>query len=373
MRFNELLAGAVTDVTAAIHGQDLGELRRIGEAVVEAVRGQPGVADAHLLAPPDVPVIEVRPQPLAASQLGLSPREVMEAVQAVRAGLEVGVTFDGPVRVPLRLRLHSSISAFDVETLGLPTRTGAVVPLGRVAEVSRGLAPTLVNHLQGERRLLVGFNVRGADLGRAVATASARVEETVKFPDGYRLEWGGQYQALEEAQRRLAVVIPVVVLLILGVLAVAFQRVQPALVVFLNVPFACVGGIAALVVRGMPISLSAAVGFIALSGIAVLNGVVLISRVLAAEAEGRSPAEAMEEGARSRVRPVVTTALVAALGFVPMALATGVGAEVQRPLATVVIGGLVTSTLLTLVIVPALYPRLAVRRRSGELRPGNQG
>jgi cobalt-zinc-cadmium resistance protein CzcA len=225
--------------------------------------------------------------------------------------------------------------------------------------------PILVNHQDGERRLLVGFNVRGADLGAVVARAQARIARTVRIPPGYRLVWGGQYENLQAAARRLALVVPVVIVLILVVLFAAFRKVRPPLIIFMNVPFACVGGIIALASRGMPLSISAAIGFIALSGIAVMNGVVLVSRIIRNQEAGDPASIAAANAARDRARPVLMTALVAALGFIPMALARGVGAEVQRPLATVVVGGLVTSTLLTLVILPSLYPRLLTLGRIG--------
>ncbi|HEX2569352.1 MAG TPA: efflux RND transporter permease subunit [Polyangia bacterium] len=358
MRFNELLGGAVTDVAVSVYGEELDELRRLAEAVRAEVARQPGAADTRVLAPPDVAVMEVRPRPLPAAQYGYAVSEVLDAVQAVRQGVAVGVTYDGPVRIPIVLRLGGVESALELGELPLPTASGGVVPLGRLAEVVPRRAPGLVSHQDGQRRLVVGFNVRGADLGPVVQGAQARVAAGVQLPAGYRIEWGGQYEQLEEATRRLMVVIPMVVVLILTVLLLAFRRLGPALLIFTNVPFACVGGMMALGVRGMAVSVSAAVGFIALSGVAVLNGVVLMSRVLSEEAEGRTPAEAALGAARERARPVLMTALVAALGFVPMMLARGVGAEVQRPLATVVVGGLVTSTLLTLIILPTAYARL---------------
>ncbi|WAM29876.1 efflux RND transporter permease subunit [Myxococcus sp. NMCA1] len=233
------------------------------------------------------------------------------------------------------------------------------MPLSRVADVRLTSSPGLVSREGGQRRLVVGFNVRGADLGTVVERARSRVEQALAPPDGYRLEWGGQYETLTEARQRLSLVLPAVALLIFAVLLFAFRRMRPALAIFANVPFACVGGMMALAARDLPVSISAAVGFIALSGIAVLNGVVLMSREQRLEADGHAPGEAVVMAARERARPVLMTALVAALGFIPMMLARGVGAEVQRPLATVVVGGLVTSTLLTLVILPTLYPWFA--------------
>ena len=245
------------------------------------------------------------------------------------------------------------------------------MPLSRVADVVTTRAPSLVTRQDAERRLVVGFNVRGADLGAVVASAQRAVAAGAAVGPGLRVEWGGQYETLRAASRRLALVIPGVLVLILVVLLVAFRRLRPALVIFLNVPFATVGGMLALAARGMPISVSAAIGFIALSGVAVLNGVVLMSRLTGLEAEGLAPAAAAQAAARERSRPVLMTALVAALGFVPMTLATGAGAEVQRPLATVVVGGLVTSTILTLLVLPALYPWLRRRTARGSAPLGD--
>ena len=360
MRFNEILAGAVSDVVVSLYGDELGELRRLAEQLAAACRREPGVKDVKVLAPPDLLLLDVRPRPLEAAQAGLSVREVLDAVQALRTGLPVGVTFDGPVRVPVILRLGLTLpSAFTLADQQLPTPGGGVVALGRVAEVGSHLAPSLIQHHNGQRRLLIGFNVREADLGTAVAGAQRRIAGEVKLPPGYRLEWGGQYETLADAKKRLTVLIPVMLLLILALLWFLFQRLRPAAILFLHVPFACTGGMIALWLRGMPMSISAAIGFIALSGIAVLNGVVLMATLLQLEAAGKSAAAAALSAAQTRLRPVLMTALVAALGFVPMMLASGVGAEVQRPLATVVVGGLVTSTLLTLLILPSLYPFLA--------------
>jgi cobalt-zinc-cadmium resistance protein CzcA len=364
MRFNELLGGSVADVTVSIYGDDLGELRRIAERVADLAGKQRGAEDAKVIAPPSVALLEVRPRPLEASRAGFTVREVLDAVQALRTGIEVGATYDGPLRIPILLRLGEPVSAFTLADLAIPAPSGGLVPLTRVAEVVRESAPSLVSRQDGQRRIVVGFNVRGADLGTVVAGAEKAVAAAVQLPRGYRLEWGGQYETLQSAKRRLAVVIPAVLILIVGVLLLAFRKVRPALVIFLNVPFASVGGMIVLGLRGMPVSISSAVGFIALSGVAVLNGVVLMSRLIALEDEGHPPGEAAVMAARERARPVLMTALVAALGFLPMAVATGVGAEVQRPLATVVCGGLVTSTVLTLLILPTLYPWIAGRRRA---------
>ncbi len=372
MRFNELLGGSVSDVTLSIYGDDLATLRRLAESARAAVRPVEGSVDVRVYSPADVPLLEVRPEPLAASRHGFSSQDVLDYVSALRTGIEAGVTYDGPVRIPVRVRMSGAPTAFALSSAPIPTERGNLVELASVSDVERVLTPSLVSHEAAQRRVVVGFNVRGRDLGGVVDDAERAVDQSVDAPAGYRLEWGGQYETFAHAKRRLAVVIPVVLAMILALLLWLFRALRPTLVIFLNVPFATVGGVIALALRGLPVSISAAVGFIALSGIAVLNGVVLMSRLQELEADGLSPRDAAHAAATSRMRPVLMTALVAALGFVPMMLATGVGAEVQRPLATVVVGGLVTSTLLTLVIVPALYswlPRLKNTRDPAHAEP----
>lgn len=314
----------------------------------------------------------MRPDPLAVAQHGLSVDGVIRAVAAVRAGVELGRSYDGPTALPVRLRLGEPPPADALERVGLPTAAGHLVPLSAVAELRTVQTPALVSHRDGERRLVVGFNVRGRSLGEVVAEARALIARGPRLAPGYRLEWGGQLATMEAAQRRMAVVVPVALISILLILIWIFHALRPALLILLNVPFAGVGGMLALAARGLPVSISAAIGFIALSGIAVLNGVVLMSRIQEQEAAGLAPPAAAVSAAQARMRPVLTTALVAALGFLPMMLSTGVGAEVQRPLATVVIGGLVTSTLLTLLILPATYGWLA-GGRSPRARAAGRG
>jgi cobalt-zinc-cadmium resistance protein CzcA len=364
MRFNELLGGAVTDVAISVYGEDLFELRRIADALVRAFAHIEGVRDVRVLAPPTVPLLTVKPRPLELAQVGLRAEDVLEAVQALNLGLDIGETRDGPLRIPLRLRLESSARSGELAQLPLSLPGGGVTPLGRVADIESSSAPGLVNRRNGQRRLVVGFNVRGADLGSAVQAARQAARARVVIPPGYRLTWGGQYESLEEASARLAIIVPIVLLLVLALLVATFKRVGPALSVFLVVPFAVVGGVFALAALSMPISLPAAVGFIALSGIAVMNGVVWMARALELENETESAQAIARSAALERVRPVLMTALVAALGFVPMMLSHGVGAEVQRPLASVVVGGLVSSTLLTLIVLPAIYPWFRSKRRA---------
>lgn len=360
MRFNEILAGAVTDVVVSVYGEDLHQIEQLAHAVAKACAAEPGAEDVRVLAPPAVPLVEVRPRPIEAAQAGLTPKDILSAVQAVRSGLVVGTSYDGPVRLPVVLRLGESVpDAVGLSALPLPLADGTSVPLGRVSDISFTPTPTLIQRHNGQRRLMVGFNVRGVDLGSLLHRAEARVMKQVKLPPGYRLTWGGQYETFEAARARLGVLIPVVLLIIIVALWRLFGSLRKALILFLAVPFAGTGGMILLWARGMPVSISAAIGFIALSGIAVLNGVVLMVRLLDLERQGLTPRQAAAEAAKTRMRPVMVTALVAALGFVPMAMAQGVGAEVQRPLATVVVGGLCTSTALTLLILPSLYPSLS--------------
>ncbi len=369
MRFNELLGGSTSDVALSIQGPELGELQRLAEAAAGILRGIEGAADVRVASPPAVPLLDVRPRPLEAAAYGLDARAVLDVVEAQRAGITAGVTEDGPVRIPVRVRLGATPSPFELPSALVPTReptgAGRLVPLERLADVRRLAAPALVDHDDGHRRVVIGFNVRGRDLGSVVEEAHRRVRGEIAWPEGYRESWGGQSENLTRAKARLGVVIPLVLFAVLFVLERALGRLRSALLVFLNVPFAAVGGIALLSLRGLPISISAAIGFIALSGIAVMNGVVLVSRIHEEEEAGHGADEAARLAAESRLRPVLMTALVAGLGFVPMTLATGVGAEIQAPLATVVVGGLVTSTALTLLVLPTIYPRLAPRSLRG--------
>ena len=361
MRFNELLGGSVTDVSLSIFGEDLHELRGLAEAAAAVIERQAGAVDVRIMAPPDAALVEIHPRMLDAAAHGMTAREVLRVIEALRTGLIAGYTYEGSLRLPIRVRLGETPAAALLEDVRVPAPDGALIDLEHLADIVRGPAASLVNHDDAQRRIVVGFNVRGAALGEVVEALKLALAAEVPAPRGVRMVWGGQYESLAEAKARLMWVIPGVVVAILMVLLLAFGKLRPALLIFTHVPFACVGGILALTMRGLPLSLSAAIGFIALSGIAVLNGVVLLASITALRAEGMPAREAAIAAARGRMRPVLMTALVAALGFVPMMLATGTGAEVQRPLATVVVGGLLTSTLLTLLILPALYPFFAGR------------
>ena len=365
MRFNELIAGVRSDLAVKIFGPDLDILRQQAERVAHALEQVPGAADVKVEQVAGLPLLRIIVNREEIARYGLTADEVLTLVRSMRVGTVVGTVVQGPRRFELVVRLAESASR-DPATVGnllIPTMHGELVPLSRIATIQADSGPAQVSREHVQRRIVVECNIRGRDLGSFVVEAQGAVAQTIALPPGYELTWGGQFEHLKEASRQLAVVIPITLLLILGVLTVIFGAMRPALLIFLNVPLALSGGILALWARGLPLSISAIIGFIALFGIAVLNGVVLVSHIRQLESEGRSTDQAVTEGAMDRLRPVLMTALVASLGFVPMALATSMGAEVQRPLATVVIGGLLTSTTLTLLVIPAVYRRLARREK----------
>jgi cobalt-zinc-cadmium resistance protein CzcA len=364
MRFNELIAGARSDLAIKIFGEDIDVLRQRANDVARVIERVRGAADVKVEQVAGLPLLRVFVDRDEIARYGLTADDILTVVQAARVGHVVGTVLQGQRRFDLVVRLAEAVST-DPATLGnllLPTAHGELVPLSRVATIRADTVAAQVSREHVQRRIVVECNIRGRDVGGFVADAQRAVQEAVVLPTGYYLEWGGQFQHLQEARRRLAVIVPVTLVLILGVLSVIFGALRPAVLIFLNVPLALSGGVLSLWLRGMPLSISAAVGFIALFGIAVLNGVVLISHIRQLEAEGIPTDKAVVQGAMDRLRPVLMTALVASLGFLPMALATSMGAEVQRPLATVVIGGLITSTALTLLVIPALYERFCPGR-----------
>jgi len=363
MRFNELIAGTRSDLAVKIFGPDLEVLKRQAEAVARVLETVRGVADVKVEQVAGLPLLRVIVDREQIARYGLTADDVLTLVQTTRVGHVVGTVVQGPRRFDLVVRLADSASA-DPAALGnllIPSGHGELVPLSRVAAIRVDTGPAQISREHVQRRIVVENNIRGRDLGSFVAEAQRAVAREVSLPIGYELTWGGQFQHLQEATNRLAVVVPITLLLILGVLSVIFGAMRPALLIFLNVPLALSGGVLALWLRGLPLSISAVIGFIALFGIAVLNGVVLVSHIRFLEAEGIPTDQAVMQGAMDRLRPVLMTALVASLGFLPMALATSMGAEVQRPLATVVIGGLMTSTALTLLVIPALYAKIGGR------------
>jgi len=357
MRMNEMISGLRADVAVKIFGDDFAVLVAKAREVEAALRAVPGCADPSTEQITGQPVLRVRVDRDQAARYGLPARDVLRIVEAA-GGIHLGEVVEGQLRFPLVARLPDRALA-DPAALGsvlVSTPAGERVPLSRLASLEVGEGPSTITREWGRRRITVQCNVRGRDVGSFVDEARARIARTVKLPPGrYRIEWGGSFEQLERARLRLALVVPLALLLVFVLLRASLGSSRLALLVFTGVPLAATGGVLALWVRGMPFSMSAAVGFIALSGVAVLNGLVMVTFIRQMRLGGSPPAEAVVEGSLVRLRPVLMTALVAALGFIPMALATGMGAEVQRPLATVVIGGIASSTLLTLLVLPVLY------------------
>jgi cobalt-zinc-cadmium resistance protein CzcA len=360
MRFNELIAGVRSDLAVKVFGPDLDVLKQQAEKIARTLEKIRGAADVKVEQVAGLPLLRVIVDREGIARYGLTADDVLTLVQATRVGHVVGTVIQGSRRFDLVVRLTDQAVA-DTASLGsllIPTVHGELVPLSRVAKIQVDSGPAQVSREHVQRRIVVECNIRERDLGSFVAEAQKRIADSISLGPGYEVIWGGQYEHLQEASRRLAVVVPLTLLVILGVLSVIFGAMRPALLIFLNVPLALSGGILALWLRGLPLSISAIIGFIALFGIAVSNGVVLVSHIRQLEKKGLQTEEAILQGANDRVRPVLMTALVASLGFLPMALATSMGAEVQRPLATVVIGGLMTSTFLTLLIIPTVYLRV---------------
>ncbi|MFO0681432.1 MAG: CusA/CzcA family heavy metal efflux RND transporter [Sandaracinus sp.] len=369
MRFAELNGGTRSDLAVTIYGDDLDELARLSVEVQRALRGVPGAVDVRGEQVSGLPTLDVVVDRAVAARYGVTARSALDAVAAV-GGRPSGEAMEGQRRIPIQVRLPPDVRQ-DIGALGrIPVRgTGQLlVPLAEVARLDIVDAPASISHEAIRRRTTVECNVRGRDLASFVAEAQRVVPATVRRPPGYTFGWAGQYRNLAEASARLALAVPAALALIFILLYAAFGAFRPALVIFLNVPFAAVGGVLLLWARGMPFSISAGIGFIALFGIAVLNGVVLLTTIERNLADGQAVDDAVTSAAKARLRAVVMTASVAALGFLPMAVATSSGAEVQRPLATVVVGGLITATLLTLLVLPTLYAWIS-RRWPTEHRP----
>ncbi|NQE61449.1 efflux RND transporter permease subunit [Caulobacter sp. RHG1] len=368
MRFNELIAGVRGDVAIKVYGDDLDAMTRTAEEIATVLRTVKGAADVKVEQTSGFPTLDVQLDRDAIGRLGLTVEEVADTLAVAMGGREAGLVFQGDRRFDVVVRLPD-VSRNDLDAVGalpvmLPERAGgarASVPLRDVARFTFSEGLNQVSREAGKRRVVVQANVRGADLGAFVTTAQDKVATQVKLPSGSWLVWGGQFENLKAAQARLALVVPLCFLLIFGLLFMALGGVAPAAAVFSAIPLALAGGVFALALRGIPFSVSAAVGFIALSGVAVLNGLVMMTAIRQRLASGLALEKAIIDGAMERLRPVMMTGLVASLGFVPMALATGTGSEVQRPLATVVIGGLITATALTLFVLPAIC-RFVLRR-----------
>ncbi|HRG95945.1 MAG TPA: CusA/CzcA family heavy metal efflux RND transporter [Polyangiaceae bacterium] len=362
MNTNDLLAGIESDLAIHLYGHDLTLLRQNADRMVRVLRQIPGAKDVRAEQIAGFNVLTVNVDRVAIARAGLSAKAVLDTVSAL-GGMQVGDIVDKGERFPLQVRFSEAARKDRATIAALPVRApdGRLVPLGQLAHIEVGPGPSQVSRERLQRRITIQLNVRGRDIGSFVEEAHSRLDRDIKLPAGYFTEWAGEYERFKSATAQLAVVVPITLALILVLLVATFGKFRPALVIFLNVPMSISGGLFALLARGEPFSISAGVGFIALFGVAVLNGLVLVSSVEHLRDEGLAALEAVRLGATGRLRPVLTTALVASLGFLPMALATGAGAEVQRPLATVVIGGLLSSTLLTLLVLPAIYGTLLER------------
>ena len=372
MRFNELISGVRSDVAVKVFGDDMDILLNTAEVIAKVIENVPGAADVTVEQVTGLPILSVEVDRDRLAQFGLSMEDIQHTVGTALGGRKVGIFFEGDRRFDIIVRLPESLRT-DISTIErlpislpppnlvgestphAPPMPARFIPLGEVAQIEIALGPNQIARENGKRRIVVTANVRGRDLGSFVKEARARIDSGVKVPPGNWLAWGGQFELLESAAARLRLVVPIVLLLIFFLLYSTFNNIKDSLLVFSGVPLALTGGVAALWLRDIPLSISAGVGFIALSGVAVLNGLVIITVINQLIADGMALEKAIRQGALTRLRPVLMTALVASLGFVPMAIATGTGAEVQRPLATVVIGGILSSTLLTLLVLPGLY------------------
>lgn len=383
MRFNELISGVRSDVAVKVFGDDMDILNAQAERIAGVLRQVEGASEVKVEQTTGLPVLTVAIDRERAARLGLSVFEVQDVLSTALAGRGAGTLFEGDRRFDIVVRLPDAMRSDLAALMRLPVplpqddRSGKVarpayVPLSEVAQLELKPGPNQVSRENGKRRVVVSANVRGRDLGSFVVDAQTQIQAKARPPAGYWLEWGGQYENLQAAAQRLTVVVPVALALVFILLFAVFGNVKDGLLVFTGIPFALTGGVAALWLRDIPLSISAAVGFIALSGVAVLNGLVMISFIRSLRENGMGMDAAVREGALTRLRPVLMTALVASLGFVPMALATGTGAEVQRPLATVVIGGILSSTALTLLVLPVLY-RLVHRRDDEEENDSEHG
>jgi len=373
MRFNELISGVRSDVAVKVFGDDMDVMNDVANRISGVLSEVAGAADVKVEQTTGLPMLTIHIDREKAARFGLNIGDVQDTVAIAIGGREAGALFEGDRRFDIMVRLPDKLRD-DLEAIKrLPIRlpasdvlSSAYLQLGDVATLELAPGPNQISRENGKRRVVVTANVRGRDIGSFVAEAEQKIQQAVKVPAGYWTTWGGTFEQLQSAAKRLQIVVPVALLLVFMLLFAMFNNVKDGLLVFTGVPFALTGGIFALWLRDIPLSISAGVGFIALSGVAVLNGLVMIAFIRSLREDGLRLDAAISEGALTRLRPVLMTALVASLGFVPMAIATGTGAEVQRPLATVVIGGILSSTLLTLLVLPILY-RLAHRSEDREI------
>ncbi|MBI2782525.1 MAG: CusA/CzcA family heavy metal efflux RND transporter [Gammaproteobacteria bacterium] len=362
LRFNELISGVRSDLGIKVYGDDLDQLLTTGNAIAKVLNAVPGAEGVKVEQVAGLPVLSVEPNRAALYRYGLNITDVQDTLAAAAGGEEAGQLFEGDQRFALVVRLPEQLRSdlATLERLPLPLPQGGYVPLGEVARLTLAPGPNQISRENGKRRLVVSANVRGRDLGGFVAEVQDKIAQQVKLPSGYWLAYGGTFEQLQSATERLSLLVPVTLVMIFALLMMTFGSAKDAALVFSGVPLALTGGVIALWLRGIPLSITAGVGFITLSGVAVLTGVVMVAAIRDRLASGADIETAIREGAMLRLRPILMVALVAALGFLPMALNTSTGAEVQRPLATVVIGGIISSTLLTLLVLPGLY-RMAWR------------
>ncbi len=365
MRFNELIAGVRAELAVKVFGDDFDQLVALSAALETSIARIPGAADVSVEQATGLPVLVIEPKREVMAIYGVSIADLQDLIATALGGTVAGQFYEGDRRADIVVRLPETLRTDTDRLLRLPVplAAGEYLPLGELVALRVDTGYNQVNRENGKRRVVVSANVRGRDLGSFVAEVQRAVASEVEVPPGYWIEYGGTFQQLESASQRLAVVVPATLVLIFGLLIMALGSIRDAGVIFSGVPLALTGGVLALLMRDIPFSISAAVGFIALSGVAVLNGLVMVAKIRDLRIHGSALDDALMSGALTRLRPVLITALVASLGFVPMALNTGIGAEVQRPLATVVIGGIVSSTLLTLVVLPALYRLVHGRKR----------
>ena len=357
MRFNELISGVRADLGIKVFGDDLDQLVLTASDIVKIVNSIEGAADTRMEQVEGLPSLSVNPKREKLGRYGLSVVQLQDWVAAAIGGESAGILYEGDRRFELIVRLPELLRR-DVEglkSLPVPLPNGDYVPLEEVATISIKPSPAQISRENGKRRVVVTANVRGRDLGSFVAEVQEKIQSQADILPGYWLEYGGTFEQLESASKRLSMVVPITLIVIIAILVMAFSSLKDALIIFSGVPLSLTGGVLFLYFREMPLSISAGIGFIALSGVAVLNGLVMLAFIRDLWHEKGDLLLAVTEGAMIRLRPVLMTALVASLGFVPMALNTGIGAEVQRPLATVVIGGIISSTLLTLLVLPVLY------------------
>ncbi|MBS0162623.1 MAG: efflux RND transporter permease subunit [Nitrospira sp.] len=366
MRFSELISGVKADIGIKVFGEDLDVLKAKADEIAKVVQSIPGASDVKVEQVDNIPVLQIDVDRSAIARLGVHIADVQELISVVLGGEPLGQVVEGDKRFELVVRLPASIrnDVDAIRALPVQTSTGGSVPLSTVAHIDVKPAPAQISRDEGKRRVVVQMNVRGSDMGTFVQKAQAAIKQQVSLPDGYYLAWGGQFENLQKASSRLMLVVPVALGLIFFLLYLSFGTAKQAVLIFTGIPLAVTGGVFALAMRGLPFSISAGVGFIALSGVAVLNGVVMVSAINDLRSKGLSIREAVLQGASERLRPILMTAMVAALGFIPMAVNTGIGAEVQRPLATVVIGGIVSATVLTLVVLPMLYAWFETERQA---------